>query len=221
MNHAANPLLNETFIFRPLKNHSGMLRYADGKWIPDDGQPDLAFIHYDQFPVVEYISMPYYTNLLWEWWELQERKRVWHYCTTNNQDRADYRFEERDKHPNEIAGRSGMNKCCDLYHCANGQSIHIDSDNEYINLEKLIIQSNGKPVTKQENPICFLCLNNNYGHRLRELQSEKGRLESDIEIYGQEIKDHEVELYDTKHALDKTKEALVELEQTISATVKG
>ena len=132
MNNNINPLLKETFIFRPLADHENMLRYAGGVWIPDDGQPDMAFIYYDHAPMVEYVRMPYYTNILWSWWEVREHGRLWHYCTTNNQDWANYRFEERRQHPNELAGESGMSKCCDLYHCANGQSISLTSDNDYI-----------------------------------------------------------------------------------------
>ncbi len=59
MNNNFNPLLKETFVFRPTNAQregivittsgykhegQGLLRYADGKWIPDDGKPDLAFV---------------------------------------------------------------------------------------------------------------------------------------------------------------------------------
>lgn len=150
MNNKINPLLKETFIFRPLVKHENMLRYAEGSWVPDDGLPDMAFVYYDDFPAVEYVRMPHSTNILWEWCELFESKMVWHYCTTNNQNWGNYRFEERDRHPNEIASRSGFDKCCSLYSCANGRSISLTGDNEYVKLGKLTIQSTGKPVTKPD-----------------------------------------------------------------------
>ena len=216
MNNKINPLLKETFIFRPLKQHDNMLRYAEGSWIPDDGQPDMAFVYYDDFPAVEYVNIPYNTNILWEWSELVDRKAVWHYCTTNNRDWGDYRFEERDRHPNEIADRSGFDKCCSLYHCANGRSISLTSDNDYIKLGRLIIQSTGKPVTKPDNIVCFLCLNDGYGHQLRTLQSKKAQLEGDKEHYEREIQNHEAALYDTMQGLDRTKRELGELEQALA-----
>ena len=216
MNNTINPLLKETFIFRPLKQHGNMLRYAEGRWIPDDGLPDMAFVYYDDFPAVEYVRMPYYTNILWEWSELVDRKATWHYCTTNNQNWGGYRFKERNRHPNEVASESGMRKCCDLYHCANGRSISLTSDNDYIKLGKLTIQSTGKPVTKPDNRVCFLCLNDGYGHQLQVLQSKKARLEEDKGYYERELRDHEVALYDTAQALDRTSKDLGELEQALA-----
>ncbi len=59
MEHNFNPLLNEVFVFRPSDvptegvvittsgyrhGGQGLLRYAKGKWIPDDGKPDLALL---------------------------------------------------------------------------------------------------------------------------------------------------------------------------------
>lgn len=216
MKDIMNPLLKETLIFRPLTPHANMLRYAGGEWIPDDGKLDMAFIYYADAPIVECVDMPYYANILWSWWEAGECGRLWHYCTTNNQGWENCRFEGRREHPNEIAGDSGMKKCCDLYHIANGRSISITSDNEYIKLGKLIIQSTGLSVIKPENIACFLCLNNGYGHRLRELQRKKAGLEGDKEYYESQIKEHETDLLDTKASLEHTNASLVELDQLLT-----
>lgn len=215
-NNDVNPLLKESFVFRPLKQHDNMLQYAEGAWTPDDGQPDMAFVYYDTFPTVEYVRVPYYANILWSWHEITDGKATWHYCTTNKKHWEDYRFESRYNHPNEVADRSGFDKCCSLCHCANGVSISLTNDNDYIRLGKLIIQSSGKPVTKPDNIVCFLCLNNAYGHRLQSLQGKKASLEGDREYYDQQIKDHEINLYDTKHSLERTDEKLVELEQELA-----
>ena len=82
MNNNFNPLLNETFVFRPTDapiegtvittsgfehKGQGLLRYAEGKWIPDDGEPDIAFVE----GVFAYgVSLPYSTNVLWSWRDL-------------------------------------------------------------------------------------------------------------------------------------------------------
>jgi len=185
-----NPLLKETFVFHPIEYHTNMLRYAGGKWIPDDGQLDLAFVYKENgFPFAEYVDLPYYTNILWSWLELLKGERIWHYYTTNNKYWYDYPFTRRDKHPNEVAGRSAMNKCSSLYHCANGRGIGIDEDNKYIQKRKLIILSSGKPVTKPQNPVCFLCLDNNLGHRKEALKRGLSKLENEGDYYQAGIKE--------------------------------
>lgn len=206
-----NPLLKETFIFRPLKEHHGMLRYADGSWIPDDGQPDLAFIYRDTHPVVEYVRVPYYTNLLWQWNEIIDHRGKWHYCTTDNEHWDAFYFDERKQHPNEVASDSGMSKCCDMFGCANGESISIIEDNDYIKQGRLIIKSTGEPVRKPDNPVCFLCLNNEYGHRLQKLQRQKEEIEANIENYTDEIRRAESDLADAQDSLERTNQQLVEV----------
>lgn len=57
-NNNYNPLLKETIVFRPL-TELPILRYANGQWLPDDGEtPDLAFVSPDK-PLAFYVNMPY------------------------------------------------------------------------------------------------------------------------------------------------------------------
>ena len=74
-----NPLLKEAFVFRPSDipikgiiattssyrhNEHTFLRYAEGTWIPDDGEPDLAFAK----GVFAYgVFLPHSNNISWSW----------------------------------------------------------------------------------------------------------------------------------------------------------
>ena len=213
-----NPLLKETFNFRPYQYpRKTLLRYAEGKWIPDDGKPDMAFVYRDArgFPIVEYIKLPYYTNILWSWHEVVDGKRIWHCCTTNNDYWYNYHYEERDEHPNEVAGRSAMNKCSGLYSCANGHGIDIDKDNDYIKQGKLTIVSTGKPVVKPDSPVCFLCLNNKYGHRLDAIEHKKAELERDKRHYQNERDKSISTQYDSEEYLRIIDEHLEDVEKSL------
>lgn len=207
-----NPLLKETFVFRPLPGQTGMLRYADGAWIPDDGKPDLAFVAYADAPLAFYVDMPYHTNILWGWNEIVKGKRLFHYQTIGDEDWGNHYWDDRSNHPNEIAGRSAMDKCCNLYRCANGRGIPLTRDTEYIRAGALLIQSTGLPVKAPENPICYLCLNEGRGHYLAELRSKRAQLEADIENFEDDIEASERKLEDAKGALEYAEEQLKELE---------
>lgn len=212
-----NPLLKETFIFRPLHPGSNLLRYAKGKWVPDNGKLDMAFVYRDVrgFPIAEYVKLPYYTNILWLWKEIIDGRLTWHYCTTDNDYWYNHNYGERDEHPNEIAGRSAMHKCSDLYSCANGHGIDIDEDNDYIRKEKLIIVSTSDSIVKPTNPICFLCLNNKYGHRLDAINLKKAELERDKRHYQDEIEEAMSTQQDSKEYLRVIDEHLEALDKSL------
>ena len=207
-----NPLLKETFEFRPFTKPT--LRYANGGWIPDDGRPDMAFIL--SSPTVVYVQMPYLTNLIWEWNEVTNHKEIRHYCTTDNQPWDNRRWEERNKHPNEIAGKSGMDVCCKFHSCANGRGISLTQDNEYLRHHLIIIQSSGKPVIPPKNPVCYLCLNDGRGHYLKSLwqrlwdaTSNKEALEIDLGAYESQLLDAEYSLEVVTKELESVKALLV------------
>jgi len=187
-----NPLLNEVFVFRPFEKVD--LRYAEGKWIPDDGEPDLAFIGPSYGPPYAfYINLPDHTNILWSWMSSEESKKwvekeldryvsPWHYYTIDNEPWDDYHWDKRNKHPNEIAGRAAMDKCCNIHHCANGRGITIDSENDNIRQGKLWIRRTMERVIVPKNPICFLCLYDGQGHILNALRYKRSQFESDLEL---------------------------------------
>lgn len=123
--------------FRPLpENMRGQVyRYAEGKWIEDNGEYDLAFAMPDDF-MAYYVDLPYQTNIRWQWdggnWRRHEHRHpngnAWHYETING-NKQFIHWDERDQHPNEIAGRSAMNFVSGKRSCANGSGpdlFHID-----------------------------------------------------------------------------------------------
>lgn len=113
-----NPLLKETFVFRPINCSNDLLRYANNTWIPDDGKPDLAFVSKSK-PLVYYVTLSSYANVLWTWFDLLltrqmvgkefekdcQYRKGWHTMTTDNKDYLNSRIEyyEENKHKAEAA----------------------------------------------------------------------------------------------------------------------
>lgn len=77
--------------------HYGTLRYAEGRWIPTDGEPDLAFVGFTPWndgkggaPIHYGVEIP---------WQLRWR------------------------HPNGIAYESACRKCVKIGGCASGRTV--------------------------------------------------------------------------------------------------
>lgn len=108
--------------FRPIKPLDKCLRYNNGRWTPDDGEYDLAFVGYWGAPMGVYIHIRG-NNIAWkmrEWDNILINHREgtqWHYMLDGGREVVDV---NKDAHPNEAAGRSAMDKCCEIYRCANG-----------------------------------------------------------------------------------------------------
>ncbi|MFA5299850.1 MAG: hypothetical protein WC389_16825 [Lutibacter sp.] len=234
-NKIFNPLLNETFLIRPTNDFKGSiirpsdythpthaLRYADGKWLPDDGQPDLAFVQ----GVIYYgVKIPDYTNRLWEWSDAELTKSFlpkylhkhagsWHYYTINNTpyDDEQYRWDNSN-HPNKIAEELASKKVCELNGCGNGVIADIDREcnfdhPKWISNKMIIIKSTMQPLTKPDNPICYLCLNNGRGHLLKALRDYKENLEYEIEDYDNQISKAQSDIYDWERNKQKSLELL-------------
>lgn len=225
-----NNLLKESFVFRPdvhtlhgivvTTNHMGdlpLLRYADGKWIPDDGEYDLAFVK----GVFAYgISLPQHSNLLWAWQDreatlkwfnskaLQRIAYDWHYYTVNSEKLIDW--EERDEHPNEIAYRSAMDKCCSINSCANGRTIDLfHSDNHNQNIA--YVKGTMEPIIKPNEPICYKCLNNGKLHILETMERYKDNLEGNLEELKERKNKAELDVYDCEHDINNTEEELKDI----------
>ncbi len=116
--------------FRPLPNFFkgvGFHRYADGAWIPDDGEYDLAFATVEFGSICLYFEHPHPANLEWSWlsthWsqnvEGHARRKPWHRATRDGSVPISVRVGPRTSHPNVIAGKSGMNWACAIRRCAN------------------------------------------------------------------------------------------------------
>ncbi|KKN07675.1 hypothetical protein LCGC14_1064480 [marine sediment metagenome] len=234
-----NPLFNETFIFRPFDgaegrgivattNRSahagqGLLRYAGGQWIPDDGEYDLAFAH----GVFAYgVLLPDYSNIIWSWrnmvlvrsWlpeRLHKYAKAHHFYNINNTPFSQDYHWDNSHHPNKVAMKSAMDKVCSLCGCANGRGAYLTSEQDvfvqWLAEKRIMIKSTMQPVLIPENPTCYLCLDNGKGHLIEALQNYKEQLESDIE-YAEEAKSKaELAMYDSEDIIDTAKGRLPEV----------
>ena len=133
--------------FRPLPGGfaGDVLRYADGKWIPDDGEYDIAFIgdwrsgEGWSFPACLMFEPPYQKNIICSWltthWtgavKEHPRGNPWHYALREGKKEwgGDW---GRDSHPNYAAGRSGMSERASRGGCSNGVHIEFHPDDKHI-----------------------------------------------------------------------------------------
>ncbi len=128
--------------FRPTPAHSCgvVLRYADGQWLADDGQFDVAFISYGMgAPLALYVDLPFQRNIIWKGltthWSgcipSHPRGNPWHYMLRDGE--ADWGGDwSRDQHFNTRVGRSAMSKCSSINGCANGRGPSFEQGDEYI-----------------------------------------------------------------------------------------
>lgn len=153
--------------FRPLPEHSRgtVLRYADGAWIADDGEWDVAFVSYGaSAPLGLYIRLPYQRNIIWSgltshWSDsVHEHPRAnpWHYMLRDGETEWGGSWN-RDAHPNERAGRSAMSKCCALNRCANGRGPEFRLGDPYISAGLVRERETKAVVQFPEKPVCVFC----------------------------------------------------------------
>jgi hypothetical protein len=150
-------------------------RYADGEWLPDDGEYDVAFIGMANgveggtsrtftYPCCLYYDPPYYKNIIWSWlttpWRghiaAHPRGNAWHISlrpgTVEWGESAG-----RDNHPNYIAGRNGMDKMSAEHSCANGRHAEFRAGNVIIEGGLLRRVSDKAIVTLPDAPNCMYC----------------------------------------------------------------
>ena len=131
--------MNITYEFRPLPEYTDVIRYADGLWIPDDGEYDTAFVCKGEsgYPAALWVRHHERENIEWTWlcknnWHNRvsnhPKGRSWHYMIKpGTKDKGE--FTRRDWNgPNDIA----MSKCFDLYRCANGRPVEFSVNDPYI-----------------------------------------------------------------------------------------
>lgn len=136
-------------------------RYANGEWIPDDGEYDLAFAIKGYCLMVE---LPYQKNILWSWctghWSAFEPNHphgnAWHHMLREGQTEwgGDW---GRDLHPNTKAGRSGMNFAIRNRGCANGLRVAFHLNDKHIAAGLLRERDTKKVVTFPGIPVCLHC----------------------------------------------------------------
>jgi hypothetical protein len=226
-----NPLFKETIIFRPLLDYrnSKLLRYNNGKWMPDDGESDLAFV--DQLNAVVYgVILPNYLNVIWSWHDLpltlsivgekyRPEVRGWHTQTTNNGEMIRWDDADRDKHPNQIAYKEAMDKCCELHHCASGHGVSLTGDsysetNSYYEQGLVYIKGIMQPVKRPDNPICYQCLNNGLLHKQEAFESLYSSTLGKLDYTQEHLNKAEIEVYDCEREINAINAELSEMKSS-------
>jgi hypothetical protein len=223
-----NPLFKETIVFRPLVEYrnSNLLRYNNDKWISDDGEPDLAFVDLNN-AITYSVILPNYYNVIWSWHdfpltlsivgeEYKHEVRGWHSQTVNNTESEHWDDKDRDKHPNQIAHKSAMDKCCELHNCGSGNGVHLVSDgydkpNPYFAKELVWIQRTMQPVTKPDKPVCYQCLNDGLLHKKEAFESLYSSLLYDLDDEQKRLNKLEIDVYDTQDEIERTNEKLTKM----------
>lgn len=151
--------------FRPLPGFfSGEVRrYADGQWIPDDGEYDLAFICRNGAPTCLMFEHSYQKNIVVRWldgsWQAREprhpRGNPWHYALRDGKTEWGGQWG-RDSHPNTLAGRHGMDKISSEVRCANGRHVTMRVGDEHIEAGLARYRDTGFPVTIPHG-VCMYC----------------------------------------------------------------
>lgn len=151
------------FKLLPSSISGDVLRYADGAWLPDDGQYDIAFIGVDS-PFCYYIDHGYQKNITFGWftkhWSSREPRHpdcnAWHYALAYGETEwgGDW---GRERHENSRVSRKGMDKVASRMGCANGRGIKLTNKDPHIDAG-LVRDRVTKEIFKQpSNPVCMYC----------------------------------------------------------------
>lgn len=156
-------LLWPVYEFRPLPGHvtSDLRRFADGTWIPDDGEYDIAF----SAKFMAYgVDLPYQRNIIWQWvdrhwWDREDRHprgNAWHYMLRDGA--SDWGGEwDRERHPNRIAYQKAMSFTAGRDSCASGRGPQMCQGDPYIEAGLLRERDSKRVVTPPVNRVCMYC----------------------------------------------------------------
>lgn len=164
---------NNNFVvyeFRPIADGRKYLRYNEGKWTEDDGEYDICFITDDRADAAfcYYVHIPYKENLEWSWvldgnWGASvsghPHSNAWHYQIRKGSSGWSEPLRGRDSHPNEKAGRLGMDELCKRNGCANGRGPQFYIGDPYIIQGLLREKESKKVVVFPETFRCIYCGN--------------------------------------------------------------
>lgn len=149
--------------FRPIvfRNYGTLYRYADGKWLEDDGEYDIAF-YGDS--IAYGVQLPYRSNILWSWltrhWSsdepLHRHGNPWHYALREGTDEWG-RSWGRDGHPNTQAHDAAVKACCSQFRCANGQGPQFHLDDPYMTRGLVRERDTKHVVVPPTKPECMYC----------------------------------------------------------------
>lgn len=146
-------------------------RYDDGRWTPDDGAYDLAFIgkaesgQHWTYPCCLYFETPYQRNIVCSWrgdyrdeaLSQHPRRNPWHYALRGQTREWGGAWDGRDRHPNELAGRAGMSKMSSEQGCCNGRSIEFHIDDPHIAAGLLREKETGQVFQWPQGMVCMYC----------------------------------------------------------------
>lgn len=153
--------------FRPLPTWRGPFkRYADGTWVDDDGEYDIAFIATEFGPGMVYgVDLPHYDNLAWSWltthWTGRQprhpRGNPWHYTLRDWKVSGWGKPWGRDRHPNIVATKKGMDKVASERGCASGRGPKFHLDDPVIRAGLMRRADTKEIVVPPERPLCMYC----------------------------------------------------------------
>lgn len=153
---------------RPLPQHTGatVLRYADGSWIPDDGEWDVAFVSYGMGPPYGLgVRLPHQRNIAWSglttsWMDTvaeHPRGNPWHYMLAEGESEWGGPYEPGPMHLNARAMDAAMNKCAAINRCANGRGPEFKIGDPYIRAGLLRERETGRVVVEPNHLYCMYC----------------------------------------------------------------
>ncbi len=163
-----NAVARPVYEFRPLPKDTGhtVLRYADGAWLPDDGEWDIAFASFGGIaPLGLYVRLPYQRNIAWSGLTTHWSSKVaghprggnaWHYmlrdgCKGWGGDWG------RERHPNTQAGDRAMSKVASINGCANGRGPEFVIGNAYVRAGLLREKGSRLLVAEPTHLNCMYC----------------------------------------------------------------
>jgi hypothetical protein len=162
--------LQAVYEFRPLPNmfRGEVRRFSDGKWLPDDGEYDLAFIGRAAewgAPICLYFHPSYQRNIIGSWvtshWSAHERRHrdgnAWHYALRPGQTKWGGNWG-RENHANTRAGESGMNLMSSECGCCNGSHVApTDMKDAHILAGRVRDRSTKAMLVLPNAPRCMYC----------------------------------------------------------------
>ncbi len=152
--------------FRPIldREYGGLFRYAEGKWIVDDGKYDIAFAQPDNCMAYG-VSIPYRPNILWSWvknsnWSAfvseHPDSNAWHYMLRDGETEWGNCWQ-RDLHLNVKAMDKAMSFTCRRRGCANGRGPEFHINDPYITKGLLRLRDTKEIVKFPDIFNCMYC----------------------------------------------------------------
>lgn len=164
--------MKPVYEFRPLPDFfiGEVRRYANGQWIPDDGEFDLAFIGMARsetfgYPCCLMVEHSHQKNIVGKWtsngWQQREQRHrggnPWHYALADGESEwgGDWGLYN---HENRRAGDSGMNKMCAENGCSNGRHVSLTEPEDPHVLAGLVRLVDTKEIFRlPESLVCMYC----------------------------------------------------------------